>query len=76
VDNKFLKKYRPDLLATPTTLGPQTTGDGIKLAVDVGADVVDMQHVQLHPTGFFFLLFFYFFFFFAYFLYLILKTKK
>ena len=48
----LLRAYRPDLAEFPTTLGKQTTGDGIKLAVSLGADLVDMEYVQLHPTGF------------------------
>jgi len=48
----LMRTYRPDLVAFPTTLGRQTTGDGIKLAAQVGADLVDMEYVQLHPTGF------------------------
>merc|ERR1719443_2085093 len=45
-------KYRPDLKDFPTTLGYQTTGDGIKIAEKLGAKLVDMDRVQLHPTGF------------------------
>jgi len=48
----LMKKYRPDLLKFPTTLGPWTQGDGLKLATAAGADLVDMDKVQLHPTGF------------------------
>jgi len=48
----LLLKHRPDLVDFPTTLGPQTTGDGVKLARDIGASLVDMDRVQLHPTGF------------------------
>jgi len=47
-----LLKNRPDLADFPTTLGPQTTGDGVKIARDLGAKLVDMDRVQLHPTGF------------------------
>lgn len=47
----MLLKHRPDLADFPTTLGPQTTGDGVKLARDLGAGLVDMDRVQLHPTG-------------------------
>merc|ERR1712194_566127 len=33
-------------------MGAQTTGDGVKIARDLGAKLVDMDRVQLHPTGF------------------------
>ncbi|CAE8637630.1 unnamed protein product [Polarella glacialis] len=48
----MLLKHRPDLADFPTTLGPQTTGDGLKIARDIGAKLVDMDRVQVHPTGF------------------------
>ncbi|KAF4685561.1 fumarate reductase [Perkinsus olseni] len=49
----LMAEYRPDLLDFPTTLGPHTTGDGIKIAVrDADAGLRDMHQVQLHPTGF------------------------
>lgn len=48
----LLQTYRPDLVSFPTTLGSHTTGDGIRLAAQLGADLVDMEFVQLHPTGF------------------------
>jgi succinate dehydrogenase/fumarate reductase flavoprotein subunit len=48
----LLKTYRPDLVSFPTTLGAHTTGEGIRMATSVGAELVDMQYVQLHPTGF------------------------
>jgi len=48
----LLLKSRPDLADFPTTLGPQTTGDGLKIARGVGARLVDMDRVQIHPTGF------------------------
>jgi len=48
----LLLKYRPDLATFPATLGRQTTGDGLKMARDVGAKLIDMDRVQLHPTGF------------------------
>jgi len=48
----YMQKYRPDLQDFPTTLGAQTTGDGIKIGEKIGAQLVDMDRVQLHPTGF------------------------
>jgi len=48
----YLQKYRPDLIDFPTTLGAQTTGDGIKIARKLGVKLVDMDRIQLHPTGF------------------------
>ena len=35
-----------------TTNGPFATGDGIKIGRTVGATTVDMDNVQVHPTGF------------------------
>eukprot|EP00471_Norrisiella_sphaerica_P001622 CAMPEP_0184483904 /NCGR_PEP_ID=MMETSP0113_2-20130426/5582_1 /TAXON_ID=91329 /ORGANISM="Norrisiella sphaerica, Strain BC52" /LENGTH=1180 /DNA_ID=CAMNT_0026864573 /DNA_START=183 /DNA_END=3725 /DNA_ORIENTATION=- len=48
----LLDSYRPDLRGLPTTNGRWATGDGIYLAQAVGADVVDMDKVQVHPTAF------------------------
>lgn len=50
-DDSLLKKYRPDLLHLPTTNGDHCTGDGIKLALEVGANPADLEWVQVHPTG-------------------------
>ena len=47
----YLSQYRPELLKMPTTAGGFSTGDGISLATDLGAGRVDMDKVQLHPTG-------------------------
>lgn len=41
----------PPLRSLPTTNGPHCTGDGIKMAVDAGAGVRDLEYVQVHPTG-------------------------
>ena len=49
--DSYLSKYRPELLKMPATAGSFSTGDGISLATTVGADIVDMDKVQLHPTG-------------------------
>ena len=42
--------YRPDLRGTVTTNAPGATGDGIVMAQAVGADLVDIDQIQLHPT--------------------------
>lgn len=47
----YLDKYRPELLKMPTTAGTFSTGDGITLATQLGAATVDMDKVQVHPTG-------------------------
>ncbi|USJ87254.1 flavocytochrome c [Lactiplantibacillus pentosus] len=46
----LLGKYRDDLKNYQTTNQPGATGDGILLAEAVGAKVVDMDQVQVHPT--------------------------
>ena len=47
----YLAKYRPDLLHLPTTNGEHCTGDGIKMGERVGARTIDLEWVQIHPTG-------------------------
>jgi flavocytochrome c len=47
----FLDRHRPELLNMPTTAGLFSTGDGISLATQLGAATVDMDKVQIHPTG-------------------------
>lgn len=49
--DSVLMQYRPDLASYPTTNGEHCTGDGIKLAHGIGADLKDMECVQVHPTG-------------------------
>ncbi len=46
----MIVQYRPDLKGTVTTSAPGITGDGILMAVEVGADLVDIDQIQLHPT--------------------------
>ncbi|CAE7344930.1 osm1 [Symbiodinium sp. CCMP2456] len=46
-----LAKYRPDLVNLPTASAEHCTGDGLKLGEDVGAKTLDLEWVQLHPTG-------------------------
>merc|ERR1719148_166300 len=49
--DSLLAKYRPDLLHLPTTNGEHCTGDGIKMGEEIGAKSVDLEWVQVHPTG-------------------------
>jgi len=43
-------QFRPDLKGTVTTNAPGATGDGIVMAQAVGAALVDMEQIQIHPT--------------------------
>jgi len=47
----LLAKYRPDLLHLPTTNGEHCTGDGIKMGEAIGSKTIDLEWVQVHPTG-------------------------
>jgi len=49
--NSLLAQYRPDLMHLPTTNGEHCTGDGIKMGEKIGAKSVDLEWVQVHPTG-------------------------
>jgi len=49
--DSLLAKYRPDLMHLPTTNGEHCTGDAIKLGEAVGAACIDLEWVQVHPTG-------------------------
>lgn len=46
----LLAKYRADLVKLRTTNQPGATGDGVKLAKKIGAKLVDMDQIQVHPT--------------------------
>ncbi|KAF8200747.1 fumarate reductase [Pholiota molesta] len=50
-ENSLLKKYRPEYWDLPTTNGEHCTGDGQKLALAIGASAIDLEKVQVHPTG-------------------------
>ena len=43
-------EYKPDLAGFITTNAATITGDGIKMAQEVGAALVDMEQIQIHPT--------------------------
>jgi len=49
--DSLLNKHRPDLVHLPTTNGDHCTGDGLKMSMAVGAECVDLEWIQVHPTG-------------------------
>merc|ERR1739838_848116 len=49
--DSLLAMYRPDLLHLPTTNGEHCTGDAIKMGESIGAKTIDLEWVQVHPTG-------------------------
>ncbi|PWV11149.1 putative NADH-dependent fumarate reductase [Trypanosoma cruzi] len=51
MSQSLIGEFAPELSGFPTTNGPWATGDGVKLARRLGATLVDMEKVQLHPTG-------------------------
>lgn len=51
-NTSLLDKFTPELAHYPTTNGPWATGDIIKATEDNFLSLVDMDKVQVHPTGF------------------------
>jgi len=49
--DSLLATHRPDLLHLPITNGEHCTGDAIKMGEKVGAESIDLEWVQVHPTG-------------------------
>ncbi|OTA86444.1 hypothetical protein M434DRAFT_399888 [Hypoxylon sp. CO27-5] len=50
-ENSLLKQHRPDTLGLATTNGSHATGDGQKMVMAIGGNGIDMDKVQVHPTG-------------------------
>lgn len=48
----MLARYAPSVAHLSTTNGAFANGDGIAFGQAVGAQVIDMDQVQIHPTGF------------------------
>ena len=46
----LIVKYRPDLKGYVSTNAPSITGDAIAFLEEVGADFVDLDQIQIHPT--------------------------
>jgi len=51
-EKSILAKYRPDLVDLPTSNPASATGDCMLMAEKIGAELMDMEYVQVHPTGF------------------------
>ena len=47
---KMVAKFNPSLAGFMTTNAPSITGDGILMGQEIGAAVVDMEQIQIHPT--------------------------
>lgn len=47
---QLLKRYRPELAEYQTTNQSGATGDGIFLGAEIGAQPIQMELVQIHPT--------------------------
>lgn len=50
-DTSLLKQHRPDTYGLATTNGTHATGDGQKMIMAIGGNGIDMDKVQVHPTG-------------------------
>jgi flavocytochrome c len=50
-ESSLLKKWRPDTFDLATTNGVHATGDGQKMVMAIGGNGIDMDKVQVHPTG-------------------------
>ncbi|MDR2493065.1 MAG: flavocytochrome c [Coriobacteriales bacterium] len=46
----MITKYRPDLKDYVSTNAAGTQGDGMRMAQAAGAELVDMDQIQIHPT--------------------------
>ena len=50
--DSLLKEYAEHLMKFPTTNGKFSKGEGIKIARQIGAELIQMENIQMHPTGF------------------------
>ena len=49
-NQEMVTKYRPDLAGYVTTNQPGATGDGYVMAENAGAELIQMDQIQIHPT--------------------------
>jgi len=53
IDNSLLTRFaQHNENSLPTTNGDFATGDGVKMGEQIGAKLIDMDYIQIHPTGF------------------------
>ena len=50
-EDGLLKKHRPDTFNLSSTNGNHATGDGLKMLMALGGNGIDLDKVQVHPTG-------------------------
>jgi flavocytochrome c len=50
-ETSLLKKWRPDTFDLSSTNGTHATGDGQKMVMAIGGNGIDLDKVQVHPTG-------------------------
>lgn len=50
-ETSLLKKHRPDTFDLASTNGTHATGDGLKMLMEIGGRGIDLDKVQVHPTG-------------------------
>jgi len=48
---EMVREYMPDLANLATTNGPWARGEGMIAAEKVGASLIQMENIQVHPTG-------------------------
>jgi len=51
-NEEMIREHSPNDVGVATTNGPWANGEGLVVAKAVGAQLVDMDCVQVHPTGF------------------------
>lgn len=47
---EMIKQYDPKLADFKTTNAPGALGEGIQMAEKIGANLVDMEYIQIHPS--------------------------
>ncbi|EWC44938.1 hypothetical protein DRE_00997 [Drechslerella stenobrocha 248] len=50
-EDSLLKQHKPEVLNLSSTNGTHATGDGLKMVRAIGGNAIDMEKVQVHPTG-------------------------